>query len=181
VTDAAAAGARDELETAIVEALGKAWRTAIAYTASDLAGRGVPLGYPEIAPETRKLLAAVDAERERADKAEAKAAAYENGITWGASCLSCSAVLDSCIAETNRREGAEGKLAEAVLLLGEIRELARSWAGMAAADDWGGPAAFKAAADCGRSVLKIIDADAPTDDDESARPPRTTASEGGAQ
>jgi hypothetical protein len=80
-------------------------------------------------------------------------------------------------AETSRREGAEGKLAEAVLLLGEIRELARSWAGMAAADDWGGPAAFKAAADCGRSVLKIIDADAPTDDDENPRPPRTSATE----
>ena len=178
MTDAAAAGARDELETAIVEALGKAWRTAIAYTASDLASKGVPLGYPEIAPETRKLLAAVAAERERADKAEAKAAAYENGITWGTSCLSCSAVLDSCIAETNRREGAEGKLAEAVLMLGEIRE---GVANFLAEYGQSEIPMFRVGQDLANAVLKIIDADAPTDDDESARPPRTTASEGGAQ
>lgn len=60
-------------------------------------------------PLLRDLQAAV------AENAElrAKAARYENGIAWGTSCLSCSAVLDSCIAETNRREQAEAELSEA--------------------------------------------------------------------
>jgi hypothetical protein len=36
----------------------------------------------------------------------------------------------------------------------------------------------RAEADCGRKILDLIDADAPTDDDESPRPPRAAASEG---
>lgn len=36
---------------------------------------------------------------------------YENAITWNTTCLSCSAVLDSSIRETFRREAAEAKLA----------------------------------------------------------------------
>jgi hypothetical protein len=126
---------------------------------------------PQPAPE-------LAAERERADKAEAKAAAYENGITWGTSCLSCSAVLDSCIAETNRREGAEGKLAEAVLMLGEIRE---GVANFLAEYGQSEIPIFKVGQDLANAVLKIIDADAPADDDETPRPPRTTTSEGSAQ
>lgn len=53
--------ARGELETAIVEGLGKAWRTALAHAATDWAGRGVPLGYPETSAETERILAAADA------------------------------------------------------------------------------------------------------------------------
>jgi len=49
--------------------------------------------------------------RERAEAAEAKVLEYENAITWNTTCLSCSAVLDSAIAETFRREQAEAKLA----------------------------------------------------------------------
>jgi hypothetical protein len=77
-------------------------------------------------------------------------------------------------AETSRREGAEGKLAEAVLLLGEIREYAQTW--IAVAMRLSTPET-RAEADCGRKILDLIDADAPTDDDESARPPRTSATE----
>ena len=35
---------------------------------------------------------------------------YENTITWNTTCLSCSAVLDSSVRETFRREQAEEKL-----------------------------------------------------------------------
>ena len=35
---------------------------------------------------------------------------YENAITWNTTCLSCSAVLDSSVRETFRREQAEEKL-----------------------------------------------------------------------
>jgi hypothetical protein len=54
-----AADAHEELEAAFHEALGKAWRMAVAYCASDLAGPGVPLGYPEDRAETGRLLAKV--------------------------------------------------------------------------------------------------------------------------
>jgi hypothetical protein len=77
--------------------------------------------------------------------------------------------------ETLRREGAEAKLAEAVLMLGEIREYAQTW--MAVAMRLSTPQT-RAGADCGRKILDLIDADAPTDDDESPRPPRTAAGEG---
>ena len=36
---------------------------------------------------------------------------YENAIEWNTTCLSCSAVLDSSIRETWRRERAEARLA----------------------------------------------------------------------
>jgi hypothetical protein len=86
-------------------------------------------------------------ERERADAAEAKAARYENGITWGTSCTSCAAVLDSAVAETFRREAAEEKLAK-------IRDLAESWT----ADDGHGlpTREMLTEADCGRSVLALL-------------------------
>ena len=58
--------------------------------------------------QVRRLIAA---EWERAEAAEAKVLEYENAITWGTSCLSCSRVLDSAYAETVRREQAEAKLA----------------------------------------------------------------------
>jgi hypothetical protein len=60
-TEAAPEEARDELETAISEALTRAWCMAVTYAAVNLASEGVPLGYPEAGPETAKLLAAVDA------------------------------------------------------------------------------------------------------------------------
>jgi hypothetical protein len=44
--------------------------------------------------------------------------AYENAITWNTCCLSCATLLDSCYAETTRREQAEAKLAA-------VAELAR--------------------------------------------------------
>lgn len=53
--------ARHELETAISEALTRAWCMAVTYAAVNLVSEGVPLGYPEARPETAKLLAAVDA------------------------------------------------------------------------------------------------------------------------
>lgn len=119
---------------------------------------------------------AIANERERADAAEAKAAAYESGITWGTSCLSCSAVLDSCLAETFRREGAEEKLAEAVLMLGAIGELAESWT---ADDGHGTPTPeMLTEAGCGRAVLDLLgepnQQHRKPGEDEAARPPRST-------
>lgn len=57
-------------------------------------------------------------ERERADAAEAKVAKYESLILWGTSCASCGTVLDSCYAETVRREQAEAHLAALTETLG---------------------------------------------------------------
>lgn len=42
----------------------------------------------------------------------AQVAEYENAITWGTSCLSCAAVLDSSIRETNRADDLRALLAE---------------------------------------------------------------------
>jgi hypothetical protein len=86
-----------------------------------------------------------------------------------------NAAQPALAAETFRREGAEGKLAEAVLMLGEIRECAQTWITVAMRLS---TPQTRAEADCGRKILDLIDVDAPTDDDESPRPPRTTASEG---
>jgi hypothetical protein len=78
-------------------------------------------------------------------------------------------------AETFRREGAEGKLAEAVLMLGEIRETVANFLGQYGDSQI---PMFRVGQDLANAVLKIIDADAPADDDESARPPRPAATEG---
>lgn len=59
-SEAAPEEARDELETAISEALTKAYCMAVTYAAVNLVSEGVPLGYPEAGPETAKLLTAVD-------------------------------------------------------------------------------------------------------------------------
>jgi hypothetical protein len=68
---------------------------------------------------------AIAFERERAEKAEAKAARYENAITWNTSCTSCAAVLDSCYAETVRAEKAEaGRDTLARQIAGEADDLA---------------------------------------------------------
>lgn len=100
--------------------------------------------------------AALEFERERAEAAEAKAGAYESGIAWGTSCLSCSAVLDSCLAETFRREGAEAKLAEAVLMLGGVRETVTNFLGQYGHS---GIPMFKVGQDLANAVLKIIGAE----------------------
>jgi hypothetical protein len=63
---------------------------------------------------------AIEFQTRRADDAEAKAAAYENGVNWMTSCTSCAAVLDSCIAETNRREEAEARIADALEITGNF-------------------------------------------------------------
>ena len=57
---------------------------------------------------------------ERAEAAEARLLELENAITWGTSCLSCSAFLDRASAERERAEQAGAKLAalRAVLLEG---------------------------------------------------------------
>ena len=95
--------------------------------------------------------------------AEAKTRGYENAITWNTSCLSCAAVLDSCIAETTRREAAEAQSAGLQALLdvaeqqqklatdrlAKVRELAESWA----ADDM---QQLRGLAGCGREVLDIV-------------------------
>jgi hypothetical protein len=71
-----------------------------------------------LADSTGTLIAtAVATERARAEAAEAKAAAYENAVSWGASCTSCAALLDSCIEETERREKAEAEAARLRALL----------------------------------------------------------------
>lgn len=104
----------------------------------------------------------------------AAVAGRADGDLYDAEFAADAASLDTCIAETFRREGAEAKLAEAVLLLGEIREYAQAW--IAVAMRLSTPQT-RAEAECGRKILDLIDADASTDDDESPRPPRTSASE----
>ena len=47
----------------------------------------------------------------RAEAAEARLLELENAITWGTSCLSCSAFLDRANAERERAERAEARLA----------------------------------------------------------------------
>lgn len=58
--------------------------------------------------EARDALAIAE---DRAEAAEAKVAGYESAITWATSCIACARVLDSCIAETERRVLAEDALA----------------------------------------------------------------------
>ena len=41
-------------------------------------------------------------------------AELENAVTWGTSCLSCSRVLDEAMAERERAEHAEARLADPV-------------------------------------------------------------------
>lgn len=53
--------AREVLEAAICEALGKAWRMPLACLAADVSGRGVPLEYQEVRAEAEKVLAAAEA------------------------------------------------------------------------------------------------------------------------
>lgn len=64
-----------------------------------------------------------DAQREvdmRIGYAVANYALEQNALTWNTACTGCAALLDSCAAETFRRERAEARLAEvrAVLLEG---------------------------------------------------------------
>ena len=84
--------------------------------------RGVAERYAFTAQRIGKLTPheARQAAEARAEAAEGKLLEYENAITWGTSCLSCSRTLDTSIAEHERAERAEGKLAElrAVLLEG---------------------------------------------------------------
>ena len=42
-------------------------------------------------------------------------AELENAVTWGTSCLSCSRVLDEAMAERERAEHAEARLADPVI------------------------------------------------------------------
>lgn len=49
-------------------------------------------------------------QKQRADQAEAQVADYENRITWDTTCASCARILDSAIAETERRERAEAAI-----------------------------------------------------------------------
>jgi excisionase family DNA binding protein len=53
--------AREALEAALCEGIGKAWRMYGAYLASDRSGTGVPLEYPEVREEAEKALAAAEA------------------------------------------------------------------------------------------------------------------------
>jgi len=110
-----------------------------------------------------------DLQAARAENAElrAKVARSESGITWGTSCLPCSAVLDSCIAETFRREGAEGKLAEAVLMLGEIRETVTNFLGQYGASKI---PMFKVGQDLANSVLTILNGGVRDDGLNNGRP-----------
>lgn len=99
--------------------LAERWQQALAAAVArmEAAERGRDEAKAELAALENRLGAAIAAsvktERGRAEAAEAKAAAYENGITWETTCLSCARVLDSSIAETFRREQAEEKLADA--------------------------------------------------------------------
>ena len=49
--------------------------------------------------------------RERAEAAEARLAELENAVTWNTSCTSCARTLDGSVAEHERAERAEAKLA----------------------------------------------------------------------
>ena len=76
-----------------------------------------------LADRVPKLIAAY----ERAvARAEAKVAEYENAITWDTSCLSCAAVLDSSIKETERAETAERRRDQAENRAALYREQVRS-------------------------------------------------------
>jgi hypothetical protein len=60
------------------------------------------------------------AQCQRAERAEAAVAEYENRITWHTTCESCARVLDSSIRETERAERAEAALAR-------VQALADRW------------------------------------------------------
>lgn len=91
----------------------------------------------------------VRTERGRAEAAEAKVARYESAITWGTTCLSCAAVLDSSIAETFRREQAEEKLGQAREALGNfLKQYGDSTIPV-----------FKIALDLANSLRKILGSD----------------------
>lgn len=80
----------------------------------------------------------------------ATAAKYDNAINWQTSCLNCATLLDSCYAETCRREQAEEKVTA-------VRAVAERWAAQAPADDWGESMATTVQADAGRMLLGILD------------------------
>jgi len=83
----------------------------VARLADDLGGAVAGAAGPVSGDSGRDLTAVLAKAQARAEAAEAKVLEYENAITWNTTCLSCSAVLDSAIAETFRREQAEAKLA----------------------------------------------------------------------
>ena len=70
--------------------------------------QAAPVALDLLLAEARDALAI---ERDRANASEAKVAGYESAILWATSCLACARVLDSSIAETERRELAEDALA----------------------------------------------------------------------
>lgn len=57
--------------------------------------------------------------------------------------------------------------------LERVRALARSWAALAPADDWGESAAGTVAADCGRAILAAIEGWEPSG--ENSEPTRRTS------
>lgn len=54
--------------------------------------------------------AAAGAAGEELEELRRRVAEYEGAVTWETSCLSCARLLDSCYAETVRREQAEAEL-----------------------------------------------------------------------
>jgi hypothetical protein len=142
---------REELKDTVREALGKAWRTAVAYTAGDLAARVAPLGYPEMDAETEKLLAAasayaasgvtaaLDAAGHRAEAARAELAALEGRIS--------QVIAGAVQAEQARAAAADGKIAE---VRGSLKEFL---------DCYGDSdlLLFKVGRDLANSILKILD------------------------
>lgn len=107
---------------------------------------------------------------------------HQKGDFISAPCPDCatwmtptSPLLRNLQTEKFRREGAEAKLAEAVLMLGEVRETVANFLGQYGHSEI---PMFKAGQDLANAVLKIIGADAAKPEDRKpggdARPPRST-------
>lgn len=86
----------------------------------------------------------------RAVRAEAAVAHYENTITWHTTCHGCATLLDASYAETVRAEQAEAAIAR-------VRTLAEQWATLAPADDWGDSFTDTLSSDHGRALLAVLD------------------------
>jgi len=128
--------AREALEVAICEALGKAWRMYGAHLTADRSGRGVPLEYPEVRAEAEKVLGAAEA--------------------WAA-----DEVLKTADMTLARAREAEGRLAAAEGRLADAREGTGKF--LAQYGD-GSPVVFKVAIDLANSLAKVLGGVAAGDD-----------------
>jgi RyR domain len=142
--------AREALEVAVCEGLGKAWRASLAHLASDASGRGITFGYPEVRAEAGKVLAAAEAwaadevakvadvTLARAREAEGELAALEGRLG--------KVIAEAVRGERARAEAAEARLADARDGIGKF---------LAQYGDSGIPV-FKVAIDLANSLRKVL-------------------------